>query len=120
MVLIVYVKNFKKIMEQDEDYLDYNKNEEEAVVGKISNKQTETYFATMFEDIRHEPVILLLSLKHPNILNQSKFTDHGKKYFKKSCSRKIEQTEKIERICCCIFNRIVFLCLRNNDISQFE
>ena len=36
----------------------------------------EQYFATIFEDIRHErSVILLLSLTDPDILRQSKFTD---------------------------------------------
>ena len=36
----------------------------------------ESYFATMFEDIRHErSLILLLSLTDPDILKQSKFTD---------------------------------------------
>ena len=35
------------------------------------------YFATIFEDIRHErSPILLLSLVEPDILKQSKFTDH--------------------------------------------
>ena len=35
----------------------------------------EDYFATMFEDIRHElSLILLLSLTDPDILKQSKFT----------------------------------------------
>ena len=37
----------------------------------------EAYFAAMFEDVRHErPLILLLSLTEPDILRQSKFTDH--------------------------------------------
>ena len=37
----------------------------------------ETYFATIFEDIRHErSLILLLKLVEPSILKQSKFTDH--------------------------------------------
>ena len=37
----------------------------------------EQCFATMFEDVRHErPLILLLSLVDPDILRQSKFTDH--------------------------------------------
>ena len=37
----------------------------------------EAYFATIFEDIRHErSPILLLSLVDPDILRQSKFTDH--------------------------------------------
>ena len=36
----------------------------------------EQYFATMFEDVRHErSFILLLSLTDPDILKQSKFTD---------------------------------------------
>ena len=36
----------------------------------------EAYFATMFEDVRHErSLILLLSLTDPDILKQSKFTD---------------------------------------------
>ena len=35
----------------------------------------EAYFATIFEDIRHErSLILLLSLTDPDILKQSKFT----------------------------------------------
>ena len=37
----------------------------------------EQYFAVMFEDVRHErSLILLLSLAGPDILRQSKFTDH--------------------------------------------
>ena len=36
----------------------------------------EQFFATMFENNRHErSLILLLSLKDPDILKQSKFTD---------------------------------------------
>ena len=36
----------------------------------------EAYFATMFEDVRHErSLLLLLSLTDPDILKQSKFTD---------------------------------------------
>ena len=37
----------------------------------------EEFFATIFEDVRHEPnLILLLSLAEPDILKQSKFADH--------------------------------------------
>ena len=37
----------------------------------------ESYFSNLFEDVRHErSLILLLSLVEPNILKQSKFTDH--------------------------------------------
>ena len=36
------------------------------------------YFATNFEDVRHERcLVLLLSLVKPDILRQSKFTDHA-------------------------------------------
>ena len=37
----------------------------------------EQYFATIFEDVRHErSLILLLSLIEPDLLKQSKFPDH--------------------------------------------
>ena len=37
----------------------------------------ESYFSNLFEDVRHKrSLILLLSLVEPNILKQSKFTDH--------------------------------------------
>ena len=37
----------------------------------------EQYFAVMFEDVRHErSLILPLSLRDPDILRGSKFTDH--------------------------------------------
>ena len=37
----------------------------------------EQYFATFFEDVRHERcLILLLGSVEPNILKQSNFTDH--------------------------------------------
>ena len=37
----------------------------------------ETYFNTIFGDVRHErSLILLLSLVDPDILRQSKLTDH--------------------------------------------
>ena len=37
----------------------------------------ETYFNTIFEDDRHErSLVLLLSFVEPDILKQSKFTDH--------------------------------------------
>ena len=47
----------------------------------------EAYFATLFEDIRHErSLILLLSLTDPDILKQSKFTDDEINIIQKSCS----------------------------------
>ena len=37
----------------------------------------EHYFATMYEDVRHErSLFLLLSLTDPDILRKSKSTDH--------------------------------------------
>ena len=39
-------------------------------------KKSKIYLTTIFEDVRLErSVILLLSLTHPEILRQSKFTD---------------------------------------------
>ena len=38
LILIIY-KEFKNIfLEQNEDYLDYNKNEEESIIERILNK----------------------------------------------------------------------------------
>ena len=52
----------------------------------------EQYFATIFEDVRHErSLILLLSLTAPDILKQSKFTDDEIEFFK------ILALEKINR-----------------------
>ena len=36
----------------------------------------EQYFSNLFEDIRYERSILLLSLVEPDVFKQSKFTDH--------------------------------------------
>ena len=68
---------FKNILiDQHEKYLDYIKNEEEGIIERFLNKQMEGYFATIFENVRHErSLILLLSLTDPDILKQSKFTD---------------------------------------------
>ena len=64
-------------MEQNEDYLDYIKNEEESILEKILNKLMEQYFATMFENVRQERGSnLLLSLTDRDILKQSRFTHH--------------------------------------------
>ena len=69
---------FKNILlEEFEEYLSYIKNQEESIFERILNKKVETYFNTIFEDIRYERgLILLLSLVEPSILKQSKFTDH--------------------------------------------
>ena len=59
--------------------MDYIKNEEESIFEKILNKKTEHYLSNLFEDVRHERslLVLLLSLTDPEILRQSKFTDHA-------------------------------------------
>ena len=50
----------------------------------------EQYFATMFEDVRHEKsLILLLSLTDPDILRQSKFTDHEIDFIKNIALEKL-------------------------------
>ena len=50
------------------------------------------YFNTIFEDIRHErSLILLLSLVEPEILKQSKFTDHEIDIIKKIALEKLHR-----------------------------
>ena len=62
------IKNVLK--EQTEEFLDYIK-KEEFIMEKTLNKSIENYFATMFEDIRHERwLIVLLSLTDPDILGK--------------------------------------------------
>ena len=58
----------------------------------ILNKEMEDYFATVFEDIRHErSLFLLLSLRDPDILKQSKFTDHEMEIIKKLALEKLHR-----------------------------
>ena len=57
----------------------------------------EAYFATIFEDVRHErSLILLLSLVEPSILQQSKFTDHEIEKIKQLALEKLHR-QKILR-----------------------
>ena len=52
----------------------------------------EAYFATVFEDIRHErSLILLLSLTDPDILKQSRFTDDEIEIMKKLALEKLHR-----------------------------
>ena len=61
----------------------------------------EAYFNTIFEYIRYERcLILLLSLVEPNILHQSKFTDHEIEIIKKFSFRKNSPTKKFKRNSC--------------------
>ena len=52
----------------------------------------EAYFNTIFEDIRHErSLILLLILVEPDILKQSKFTDHEIDFIKNIALEKLHR-----------------------------
>ena len=56
----------------------------------------EAYFKTLFEDIRYERcLILLLSLVEPNILHQSKFTDHETEIIKILALEKIHRQKHL-------------------------
>ena len=57
------------------------------------------YFATIFEDIRHErSPILLLSLVEPDILKQSKFTDHEIDIIKNIALEKLHRQRNLKEI----------------------
>ena len=57
------------------------------------------YFATIFEDIRHErSLILLLSLVEPDILKQSKFTDHEIEIIKNIALEKLHRQRNLKEI----------------------
>ena len=56
------------LMEEHEEYLDYVKDLEDSIVERFLNKQLETFFATILEDVRQErSPILLLNLVEPDI-----------------------------------------------------
>ena len=56
------------------------------------------YFATVFEDVRHErSLILLLSLTDPNKLKHSKFKDDDVNFIEKYCFRKLTKATNIKR-----------------------
>ena len=57
----------------------------------------EAYFATMFEDVRHErSLILLLSLADPDILRQSKFTDDEIEIIKNLALEKLHRQRSLK------------------------
>ena len=59
----------------------------------------EAYFNTIFEDIRYErSLILLLSLTEPDILKQSKFTDHEIETIKNIALEKIFRQKNLKEI----------------------
>ena len=59
----------------------------------------EAYFNNIFEDIRHErSLILLLSLVEPDILKQSKFTDHQIDIIKNIALEKLHRQRNLKEI----------------------
>ena len=57
----------------------------------------EAYFATIFEDVRHErSLILLLSLVEPSILQQSKLTDHEIEIIKNLALEKLHRQKVLK------------------------
>ena len=59
----------------------------------------EAYFNTVFEDIRYErSLILLLSLVEPDILKQSKFTDHEIDIIKNIALEKLHRQRNLQEI----------------------
>ena len=59
----------------------------------------EQYFNNKFEDIRYERcLILLLNLIEPNILHQSKFTDHEIEIIKNLALEKIHRQKNLNEI----------------------
>ena len=59
----------------------------------------EQYFSNLFDDIRHErSLILLLSLTDPDILRQSKFTDHEVSIIKDIALEKIFRQKNLKEI----------------------
>ena len=59
----------------------------------------DAYFNTIFEDIRHErSLILLLSLVEPDILKQSKFTDHEIEFIKNIALEKLHRQRILKEV----------------------
>ena len=59
----------------------------------------ESYFNTIFEDIRHErSLILLLSLVEPDILKQSKFNDHEIEIIKNIALEKLHRQRILKEV----------------------
>ena len=59
----------------------------------------ESYFNTIFEDVRHErSLILLLSLTDSDILKQSKFTDHEIEIIKNIALEKLHRQRNLKEI----------------------
>ena len=114
-------RDVKDLYDQNKYYLGYMKDPEESINEKDLNEYVENYLAKMFDEILHERTTkLFLSLTDPDQIKQSKFTKHEKTIKNSALEELLRQN--IRRLCCCIFNRIVFSILRilkdpiwNND-----
>ena len=59
----------------------------------------EQYFNTIFEDIRHErSLVLLSSLVEPDILKQSKFLDHEIEIIKNIALEKLHRQRNLKKL----------------------
>ena len=59
----------------------------------------EAYFNTIFEDFRHErSLFLLLGLVEPDIMKQSKFTDHEIDIIKNIALQKLHRQRNLKEI----------------------
>ena len=59
----------------------------------------EQYFNTIFEDIRYErSIVLVLSIVEPNILKQSKFTDHENEIIKNIALEKLHRQRILKEV----------------------
>ena len=59
----------------------------------------EAYFASIFEDVRHErSLVILLSLTDPDILRQSKFTDDEIDIIKNLALEKLHRQRILEEV----------------------
>ena len=59
----------------------------------------EAYFNTIFEDVRHErSLVLLLSIVEPDILKQSKFTDHEIEIIKNIALEKLHRQRILKEV----------------------
>ena len=59
----------------------------------------EAYFNTIFEDVRHErSLILLLGLIEPDILKQSKFTDHEIEITENLALEKLQRQRNLKEV----------------------
>ena len=94
-------------MKENEEILQYVKNEEEPVFEENLKKEMEACFTTVCGDVRHErSLTLILSLTDPDIIKQSTFTDHEtniiknlavEKLHKQECSKEIFALQILEQ-----------------------